>query len=276
MASKKTKVVDGYTAIRAAQEAARHGRGDPLRPDAEKSGEGGDGTSAGGGVKAGTRIGRSVMPSKREIICPECGYVSEVTGKLQLFVCQGCRHRMKLDDKTLPEGDWEGEVETGGKVTVPEGTVLKGGKIVCNDLELNGKMRGVEARVCRQLTVSATSEVDWVRVQMRDLALKEGVKLTPGKPLDARHVELRGALCGNLRLTGTLTIHPTGDFSGTLRAAGLQVHEGGGLRADLDVNPEHAPPPQPPRPKSPSRPMRSLPPKGQSGQSPPPKGGGGK
>ena len=261
MASKKTKVVDGYTAIRAAQEAARHGRGDPLRPEAGKSGaEGEPKTSAGPpGSQAGTRIGRSVMPSKREIICPECGYVSEVTGKLQLFVCQGCRHRMKLDDKVLPEGDWEGEIETGGKVTVPAGTVLKGGRIVCNDLDLNGKMRGAEVRVCRKLTIASTSEMDWVRVQMKDFALGEGVKLTPGKPLDARHVELHGAFCGNLRLTGTLTIHPTGDFSGTLRSAGLRVLEGGGLRADLDVNPAHAPPPQPARPKSPSRPMRKPP-----------------
>ncbi len=253
MASKKTKVVDGFTAIRAAQEAARHGHGDPLRPDAEKKT---DTPRSQPAAKAGTRIGKSVMPTKREIICPQCGYVSEVTGKLQLFVCQGCRHRMKLDDVTLPEGDWSGELETGGDVTVPAGTRLKGGKITANDIILHGKMEGTELRASRRVRVFAGAAIDWVRTAFRDLEIGPGLNITPGKPLDARHIELHGAFCGNLRLTGTLTIHPSGDFSGQVKAAGLSVHEGGGLRAALDISPGHAPPPQPPKPKSPSRPMR--------------------
>ncbi|MCH8526329.1 MAG: polymer-forming cytoskeletal protein [Kiritimatiellae bacterium] len=253
MASKKTKVVDGFTAIRAAQEAARHGHGDPLRPDADKKT---DTPRPEAAAKAGARIGKSVLPSKREIICPQCGYVSEVTGKLQLFVCQGCRHRMKLDDVTLPEGDWSAEIETGGDVTVPAGTILKGGKITANDIHLHGKMEGAELRASRRIRVHKGAVIDWVRANFRDLEIGPGLNITPGKPLDARNIELHGAFCGNLRLTGTLTIHPPGDFSGQVRAAGLTVHEGGGLRASLDINPEHAPPPQPPQPKSPSRPLR--------------------
>lgn len=247
MASKKTQVVDGFTAIRAAQEAARHGRGDPLRPDANEETSESRPEST---VKAGTRIGRSVLPSKREIICPQCGYVTEVTGKLQLFVCQGCRQRMKLEDVTLPAGEWSGEIETGGTVVVPEGTLLKGGKIVANDIRLEGKMQGVELRSCRRLHVFASASVDWVRVAMRDLELGPGVKLTPGRQLEMRHLILHGSFCGNLRLNGTLTIHASGDFSGEVRAAGLHVEEGGGLRASLDINPEYAPKPEPkPKPK---------------------------
>jgi len=247
VASKKTNVVDGFTAIRAAQEAARHGRGDPLRPDA---GEDTPETRSESTIKAGARIGRSVMPSKREIICPQCGYVSEVTGKLQLFVCQGCRQRMKLEDVTLPAGEWSGEIETGGNVIIPEGTQLKGGKIVANDIRLEGKMQGVELRACRRLHVLASAGVDWVRVSMRDLELGAGVKLTPGRSLEMRHLVLHGAFCGNLRMSGTLTIHASGDFSGEVRAAGLHVEEGGGLRASLDINPEYAPKPEPkPKPK---------------------------
>jgi cytoskeletal protein CcmA (bactofilin family) len=256
MASKKTKVVDGFTAIRAAQEAARHGHGDPLRPDAKPPPESGRPEPA---VKAGTRIGRSVIPSKREIVCPVCGYVSEVTGKLQLFVCQGCRHRMKLDDLTLPGGDWSGEVETGGNVTLPADARLTGGKITANDIDLHGKMEGVELRACRRLRVHPGSSVDWARVTFRDLEIGPGLRITPGKALELRHVELRGALCGNLRLTGTLTIHATGDFSGQVRAAGLQVAEGGGLRAALDIDPGHAPPPPPARPAAAPRPARTPP-----------------
>lgn len=255
MASRKPTVVDGFTAIRAAQEAARHGHGDPLRPDVEgKPPDKPDITS-----KAGTRIGRSVVPTKREVICPACGHRSEVAGKLQLFVCNGCHHRMKLDDVTLPEGEWSAELETGGTVIVPAGTILTGGFIRANDVQLFGKMSGSEIRASRRAVLHAGCAPDWVRLQMLDLEVGVGVNITPGKPLEGRHLELHGKFCGNVKLGGTLTVHASGDFSGQVRAAGLRVEEGGGLRAALDINPAHAPPPPEPRSNI-SRPKRGLPP----------------
>jgi len=259
VASKKTKVVDGFTAIRAAQEAARHGRGDPVRPEpgAEKS-------AAGPPSKAGSRVGRTVMPTKREIICPECGLPTEITGKVQLFVCNHCRHRMKLQDVEMPEGDWKDDLEVGGTVIVPTNATLAGGKITANDIVLQGKMNGGEVRACRRLTMGADAKPDWVRLKTLDLELGAGVNLTPGKPIEGRHLNLHGKFSGNAILTGTLTVHADGDFSGKLRAAGLQVEEGGGLRAQLDVKPEYAPPPPKPKnrppPKRPSK-LREPPPK---------------
>ncbi|MEX2607226.1 MAG: polymer-forming cytoskeletal protein [Kiritimatiellia bacterium] len=271
MASKKTKVVDGFTAIRAAQEAARHGRGDPLRPDSSTSPP----AKTTGDPKAGTRIGRSVMPSKREVICPECGVTSSVTGRVELWVCTHCRHRMKLQDLELAAGDWSDELEVGGTVIVPEGTRLKGGKITANDIVLMGQMDGTELRACRQCTIGASAKVDWVRLKAMDLELGAGVSITPGKPIQGRNLILHGKFSGNASLTGRLVIHADGDFSGQLRAAGLQVEEGGGFRAQLDVNPAHAPPPVEPKKriqaKTPTK-LRSPPPKARP--TPPPKPGG--
>lgn len=258
MSSKKTKVVDGFTAIRAAQEAARHGRGDPLRPEAAAA----DGSAAGGEgpeSRAGTRIGRSVMPTKREIVCPACGALSEMTGKLQLFVCTACKHRMKLEDVTLPEGDWSGEIETGGNVVIPAETRVMSGKIVANDVLLQGKMAGAEIRACRRLTVEGKGQVDWVRVQLRDLEVGAGVRCTPGKAMEARHLIVHGIFSGNIRLEGTLTVRACGDVSGQVRAAGLEVEEGGGLRASLDIRPENAPKPEPKTPPRPAAPPRFTP-----------------
>ncbi len=254
MASRKPTVVDGFTAIRAAQEAARHGHGDPLRPE----GGGDEAEKPEITAKAGTRIGRSVVPTKREVICPACGFRSEVAGKLQLFVCAGCHHRMKLDDVTLPEGEWSGELETGGTVTVPAGTLLKGGRIHANDVQLHGKMRGAEVRASRRTVLHPGGDADWVRLVTHDLEVGPGLSITPGKPLELRHLELQGKFCGNVKLTGTLTVHASGDFSGQVRAAGLSVEEGGGLRAALDINPAHAPPPPPPKAAA-GRPKREVP-----------------
>lgn len=240
MASRKTQLVDGFTAIRAAQEAARHGRGDPVRPDAKD-----DSTTEAShpDAKAGTRIGRSVMPSKREVICPECGASTEVTGMVQLFVCNICRHRMKLEDVKIPEGEWDEELEVGGTVIVPTGAVLTGGKIVANDVILQGKMEGCEIRATRLMTIGSDARPDWVRLQALDLELGMGVNLTPGKPIEGRNLLLHGKFSGRAILTGKLTIFADGDFSGQIRASGLDVHEGGGLRAQMDINPEYKPEP---------------------------------
>jgi cytoskeletal protein CcmA (bactofilin family) len=249
VASRKPKLVDGFTAIRAAQEAARHGRGDPVRPDAGSAPK----PASGGAPKAGSRIGRSVMPTKREVICPECGAASEVTGMVQLFVCNTCRHRMKLQDMEIPEGEWEGEIEVGGTVIVPSGAVLKGGSITANDIILQGTMAGAEVKATRLITIGSNATPDWVRLRALDLELGKGVNLTPGKPIEGRHLILHGKFSGNAMLTGTLTVHADGDFSGQLRSAGLRVDEGGGLRAQLDVNPEYKPPPPKQRKRPPSQ-----------------------
>ena len=264
MASRKTKVVDGFTAIRAAQEAARQGRGDPLRPEGEPQQEKAQPVDP----KAGVRIGKSVMPTKREVICPECGTPSHITGKVDLWVCNSCRHRMKLQDIEIPAEEWEGDVEVGGTVIIPKGAVLKGGTITANDIVLQGEMAGVELKACRRLTIGPTAKPDWVRMTNLDLEIGVDVDLTPGKPVMARHLVLHGKFTGSAILDGTLFVHADGDYSGHLKAAGLSVEEGGGLRATLDVNPEYAPKPKPkakappkPKPGANRRPPPSPPPK---------------
>ncbi|WFB37328.1 polymer-forming cytoskeletal protein [Kiritimatiellota bacterium B12222] len=267
MASKKTKVVDGFTAIRAAQEAARHGRGDPLRPQSETPNKP-PGTAD---PKSGARIGRSVMPTKREVICPECDTISSVVGKVELWVCTHCRHRMKLQDLELPDGEWSDEIEVGGTVIIPSGTKLMGGKITANNVVLQGEMAGVELRACNKLTIGAHAKPDWVRLKMLDLEVGVGVNLTPGKPIEGRNLLLHGKFAGNAVLSGRLHIYADGDFSGQLRAAGLEVEEGGGFRAQLDVKPENAPPPPKPKARAPAKPNPKLrPPVPRSNKPPPP------
>jgi len=259
VASKKTKVVDGFTAIRAAQEAARHGRGDPLRQKSETPKP-----QSTGDPRAGSRIGRSVMPTKREVICPECGVSSSIVGKVALWVCTQCRHRMKLQDLEIPDGDWEDEIEVGGTVIISKGARLKGGKITANDVVLQGHMDGVEVRACHKLTIGVHAKPDWVRLKTLDLEVGAEVNLTPGKQIEGRHLHLHGKFSGNAKLDGTLYIYADGDFSGQLYSAGLQIEEGGGFRAQLDVNPDHAPPPPKPKARAPAKPNSKL-------RTPPPK-----
>lgn len=248
--NKKTKVVDGYMAVRAASEAAKHGKADPVRPEEDgKASESAQSPPSG----VGTRIGRSVMPSKREIICPDCGYAIQITGKLQLVVCQKCRARLQVKDETLTgakcgEDGWSDEIETGGTVTITQDALLAGGSITANDIVLKGPQGNAELRACRRLFLHPGAEVDWTKTRFLDLEILEGVEIEAADKVKGRHLELHGALTGEVELEGSLTIHPTADMQGAVKASGLVVKEGGGLRAALDVNPEYAPEPEDPRP----------------------------
>lgn len=250
-AKKKTSMVDGYTALRAAQEAARHGKGDPLRAGQEERQAAREAAQGASGDKAkapGTRIGRSVMPSKREIVCPECDFVSEVTGKLALFVCQQCRHRLKLDDKNI-SGECEEDVETGGNITVEVDAVLKKGvHVTGNDIVLKGKMKGGSVRACRRLVIEEGAEPDWNNIRFRDLHIQTGYELQSGKVVRGRHVEVHGTYIGTMELDGCCTIRAGGCVRGKLKAAGLAVDDGGGLIAQLDISPDYAPKPEPKKP----------------------------
>jgi cytoskeletal protein CcmA (bactofilin family) len=181
---------------------------------------------------------------------------------------------MKLQDLELAPGDWSDELEVGGTVIVPEGTRLTGGTITANDIILLGHMGGAELRACRKCTIGASAKVDWVRLKTMDLELGVGVQISPGKPIQGRHLHLHGKFSGNAVLTGSLVIYADGDFSGQLRSAGLQVEVGGGFRAQLDVNPANAPPPAELKKRAaailPSK-LRSPPPKARP--TPPPKPG---
>lgn len=197
----------------------------------------------------GTRIGRSVMPTKREIICPECGFRTEIAGKLSLVVCQQCRHRVKVEDKTV-KGAFSDEIETGGIITIEEDAVLEpGAKLTGNDVMLRGKMKGGEIRACRRLILSERAEPDWKKIRFLDLQVEAGVELASETPIEGRHVEVLGLVRGELKLEGTLTIRPGGDVHGSLRAAGLELDDGGGITAQVDVNPDYAPEPEPRKPQ---------------------------
>lgn len=215
--------------MRAAQEAARHGASPPSRPEpAEPPAEGQRPAIA-------SRIGRTVMPSRHEIVCHGCGHTFEITGKSSQTVCPKCRVRLKLEDVSV-EGPFDLSVENAGTMTVkPEG-VIEAGTIVVNNLVVQGAIRGGRIRVTRELRIEAGAEVDWDRVTWRDLAIGPGVHLElSGERARMHHVNLAGDMTAHLDLTGSLRIAATGCLRGSVTAAGLRVEDGGGLLAAVSV-----------------------------------------
>lgn len=234
---RKLKVVDGFTTIRAAQEAAKHGVLKQPEPAAAPPAPGAPGSPPADPAKYGSRLGRTVLPSRTEIVCPGCGHAFELTGKNQQTICPKCRVRLVIQDWAI-EGEWDRDITTSGTVTVKESGVVKAGVILANNLVLHGRIEGGDIRVTRQTQLHPGCAWPAAGIPTRDLWLGEGVEYTASEPgLQVRNAEILGVFRGALECAGKCTIRATGCIEGRLKAAHLEVEDGGGLVGEMHIDP---------------------------------------
>lgn len=239
--------VSSYHALQAAKLAARQSQRKSTAPD--KPGE--EGTAAPPpGAKPGagapfSRIGRTTLPSRSEIICLQCGAGQEIVGRNTQAICPKCRARLTLTDHKI-EGEWTGEITTSGNVVVTATGTVKSGTITANNVTVEGRIEGGQVRATRLLRLSPGCSINEAHFRALDLQVDEGVEYEfASEDCEFRNVEVFGILDARLTLTGRLRIHPGALFSGAVRGPRLEVLEGGGLFADLHIEP---PPPRPPGP----------------------------
>lgn len=229
----KTKIVDGYTTLRAAQ---RHVQQDhaPPRPasDAAPASTPPPKSSATIG-----RIGHTALPTKYEIVCYACDFEFKMTGKTGNTLCPRCKKKLDLGDHTVNEV-FEGEIVTAGKVHLTAGAVLSGGRIVANDIRLEGTVKSGELKAHKTLELVAGASIPEKGVVARHLRIAAGMQMTFKKPVTFKDVEVAGELDADLTATGLVTIKPGGHLLGRLHTGHLAVEEGGGLSADVNVVPD--------------------------------------
>jgi hypothetical protein len=75
--NRKSDVVDGFNVYKAAQRAA-HEKKPPATPEAAPAP-----AAAEAPKKIGSHIGRTVLPSKHDVTCYECGYDFQLTGAVK-------------------------------------------------------------------------------------------------------------------------------------------------------------------------------------------------
>ena len=242
--------VSSYHALQAAKLAARQAQRKSTAP-AKAPGEGpvapGLGEMPAGGkpgmVVPAARIGRTALPTRAEIVCLHCGGAQEIVGKTTQTVCPKCRGRLTLTDHKI-EGEWTGEIVTSGNVIVTAAGVVKGGTITANNITVEGRVEDAHLRASRLFTLREGCAVPPDRFRALDLQVDEGVEYEfPGDETEFRHVEIFGILDARLYLSGRLRVHPGALFSGAVHGPRLEVLEGGGLFADLHIEP---PAPRPP------------------------------
>lgn len=232
---KKTKVVDGFTALKAAQRAAQ--------PKAKPGDEAEGATPAAPpshhepGAPLGSRIGHTVLPPKHDITCYECRFEFHMTGLVKHTFCPRCRKQLFLKDYTI-DGVWSEDIKTAGAVRIAAGGVLKAGDIIATDIILEGKIEGGHFEAFRWFEVAPGAEFDETGLKARDLRVAAGAVVSLKQRHAFRKVEVLGSLKGKLEAQGLVRVAAGGLLQGELHGPHLQVEEGGGLKARLDIHPD--------------------------------------
>lgn len=230
---KKGKYVDGFTAIKAAQRAAREARaarGEPpvVAPNAPER------TKKTSSKKTtGVRVHHTVMPTKYEVVCYACGYTFQQTGRSKNTTCPKCKKVLDFVDHKI-NGIWNKELKTAGKVIVQPDGIVTGGSIFAADLVLKGKVTGGEATIYRRLEVEENGQFDPKCITAKDLKVKKNATVVLQKA-SFHHVDIAGTLKANLTATGLVHIKPSGVLEGSLTAQHLVMDDGGGLIGSIHL-----------------------------------------
>ena len=231
----KAKLLDGYTAFQAARRANLNARAsaddsDPMVRAREKG-------VTQRGEAPGTRIGRTALPTAKEVVCMHCAHAFPIVGAQSNVMCPGCREWLQFKEVTIKSSGWTGSVTTAGSFVVQASGVVAGGEVLANNIVVRGKVEGGVLRATHQLEIHKGAEFDLGHIEALDLVIHRGAEFAveDGRLDRFRDIDVHGALSGDVRVGGVLTVHRNGLFKGSLTAAGLEVEGGGQLDADVRI-----------------------------------------
>ncbi len=234
----KARLVDGFTTLRATQRYAREPRYSSAPDHTEKQEE--SPTSSPQGRKQGMQIGRTVMPTKYEIVCYSCGFAFVMRGRAKITQCPKCGTRLGLTDETIT-GAFSEELITAGKVHLTDTAILDGGHITANDVLLDGSVKSGFIHAYKTLEISSSATLPEDLFTARSLRVGIGTKLNLSRTMEVNNVDVLGELQADLNVEGKITIYTGGHFKGKLKAGSLVVEEGGGLSADTIASSDDQP-----------------------------------
>lgn len=231
--SKRNNLIDGYTSVQAVRRATTRSPATTTARPTSAPIPSAPPSATGAPVR---RIAHTTVPSKRHILCYECGYSHTVTGKLHNSICPKCRKTLSTENRIV-EGEWSGDIKTIGNIEIRPGAVVGEALFVAARISIAADVRQAELRATQSVELLTGARFDKARVETDHIRVPAGADVTASTPFECRHLDVEGALTARITATGVVTIHPGGVLDGSLTSNHLIVHEGGGLRASVRLTP---------------------------------------
>ena len=166
-----------------------------------------------------------VMVPMRDVVCYECGQSCHVPSAALSSNCIHCHAHLNMADVEIRPGSRRLTVRTLGNVHVLPGTVLSGLSIVCNNMEVDGRVSG-SFRCMGTLSFNVSSVVEG-SISAGKLVVNKGAEVELMVGAVAESVGLYGSLKGRLQCKGELHVYRGGAYTGVCKAAEVVVAPGG-------------------------------------------------
>jgi len=228
-------IVDSYTALQAAQRAAE--KSQKIKKYGNKKGAAAAPPPKSTKPKIASHIAKTVMPTKYEIICYDCGFSFLQTGRMKSAMCPQCKAMLNFIDYTIDQ-EWRDSLKTAGTVKITANGVVKSGVIIAGNVVMAGRIEGGEINALHQLHLKPDGQFTEAFITCKDLLLDAGIKLVLKKKFEFRHVEVAGDLKASFKASGLVAIKATGVIRGDVEAARLSIEEGGGLLGKMNIGQE--------------------------------------
>jgi len=228
---KHTKVVDGFTMLKAAERAKTAPRAvtkpvpvpvEPARspvPAAPLAAE------------------KTTRPSRHDIICYECGFTFFLTGALKSTYCPKCRCILDASEQKI-ETAWSGTLRTIGTVTISETGSVNDGEITTGNIVLAGKISGGKIKVWGKLEICPGGLFLPECISAESFVIRKGASWKSEGVLIVKNLEIAGEFEGAVKASGVVAIKSGGVLKGSLAGSHLVMEDGGGLDAMVDIRPE--------------------------------------
>lgn len=229
MPRRKSDIVDGYSVYKAAQRAEEYdaGPGKAAPVPAKKPAE-----SAEDAI--GKRIGHTVMPTRHQFTCYECGFEFQLTGAIGKTYCAKCRAHLTVENVNV-EGSWQKDIITAGTVHIRKGGVVEAGVIQADQIIVEGVVEGGSLSAFSWLELRGKTAI-YDQDRMKSTGLRIGAEATLILPeLHFHNIEVVGVLRTRVVASGCVHVRAGGLLEGEVCGQRLAVDDGGGLRAKLHV-----------------------------------------
>lgn len=155
---------------------------------------------------------KQVEVPTREVVCYECGKRSRVPSAALSANCIHCHAHLDMSDIELKPGSRRLTVRTLGNVTIQQDAVLSHLSIVCNNLNILGRVSG-DFWCSGLMTLACTTRIEG-KVYVAGLQVEKGVNAVFANGVQAARVDVYGRITGRIDATGRVTLHKGGEICG--------------------------------------------------------------